>query len=96
MSFSETPAMTDAEELKAGIQVVLDKLDDIESRLDTYRDALNAQGENIAWLVQNTQGIFQTLSNPALISQMMGSVMGGFTSGSQSDSESGTASGADA
>ena len=88
MSPAEAPAMTDAEEIKAGIQVVLDKQDDIERRLDEYRDAINSIGENLQWLVQNTQGVFQVLSNPALMSQMMGSALGGLTNGGQAGNDS--------
>lgn len=64
---------------------------DIISRLDTIQaenDALNQKlaalieshnqvGQNIAWLVANTQGVFQMLQNPQMMQQLMGSVLGG-------------------
>jgi hypothetical protein len=70
VSFAETPAETDADQIKALVGQVQVQLESISSRLDLYRDALNAQGENVAWLVQNTQGLFQMFASPAFMGQM--------------------------
>lgn len=70
MSFAETPAETDADQIKALVEKVLENQQTILTRLDIYRDALNAQGENVAWLVQNTQGLFQMFASPAFMGQM--------------------------
>ena len=70
MSFAESPAMTDAEEIKDLLRKVLDRQADIDTRLDVYRDALNGIGENIVWLVTNTQGLFQMFASPQFMGQM--------------------------
>ena len=62
--------MTDAEEIKALLKQVLDAQADINTRLDVYRDALNGVGENIVWLVTNTQGLFQMFASPQFMGQM--------------------------
>lgn len=49
----------------------------IQSRLDQLIASHNQVGENIAWLTANTQGIFQMLNNPELMSKMMGGLLSG-------------------
>lgn len=41
----------------------------------------NQVGENVAWLVANTQGIFQMLNSPEMMNQMMSTVLGGGNAG---------------
>jgi hypothetical protein len=62
--------MTDAEEIKALLRQVLEGQEAINTRLDVYRDALNGVGENIVWLVTNTQGLFQMFASPQFMGQM--------------------------
>lgn len=80
-----------------------DANDEILSRLDavlSQNAALNEQvaklieshnqvGQNIAWLVANTQGVFQMLQNPQMMQQLMGSVLGGKLPGMEGASNDG-------
>lgn len=80
-----------------------DANDEILSRLDavlSQNAALNEQvaklieshnqvGQNIAWLVANTQGVFQMLQNPQMMQQLMGSVLGGKLPGMEGVSNDG-------
>lgn len=95
MSYAEFPAETDAEKILHGLDDLRQQLDSIVQRLDMQRDGINQCGENVAWLVQNVQGIFAMVNSPTFMNQMMGSVMGGFNGG-QSDAEQPAASGTDA
>lgn len=70
MSQAESPALTDAEQIKALLREVLDGQGALNTRLDVYRDALNGVGENIVWLVTNTQGLFQMFASPQFMGQM--------------------------
>jgi prophage DNA circulation protein len=93
----EYPALTDAEVIKQGITAVQSAVKDLDERLTEWRDTINAIGENIQWLVNNTQGLFQFLSNPAMVSQVMGSMMGGMSNAGQPGPEgAGPAEGTDA
>jgi hypothetical protein len=69
-------------DLKAGqilaeekLQEVVNVMLGIQSRIDQLIASHNQVGENIAWIVANTQGIFQMFSDPKLINQMMGGML---------------------
>lgn len=74
--------------LKAALTVHLDALaitlHEVESktmslqgRLDQLIASHNEVGQNVAWIVANTQGIFQMFSDPKMMSQLMSSMVGG-------------------
>lgn len=67
------------------LDVIRDAISATNERLDRQAAGINAIGENLQWLVQNTQGIFQMFSNPAFISQMSNALMGGLTNGRDQD-----------
>lgn len=50
---------------------------ELQDKLDKLVISYNQMGENVAWLVANTQGIFQMFNNPEMMSQLMGKFMGG-------------------
>lgn len=64
MSEPESPALTDAEQLKAELAAQA-------ARMDRLVAAVNGIGENMAWLVSSTQGIFAFFSDPAAVSRLM-------------------------
>lgn len=94
--FAEIPAATDAEEIKAGIQICLDQLGAMNDRLDRLTDALNSLGANEQWVVDNVKGIFSMFSNPAFMSQMTNTLMGSLNGGQPESTSAGTLPGADA
>lgn len=49
----------------------------------------NQVGENVAWLVANTQGIFQMLNSPEMMQQMMSTAFGGGPSGGRLSPDAG-------
>lgn len=59
------------------------RIDALEAKLTALIESHNQVGENVAWIVANTQGIFQMLSDPNLINQMMSGVLGGGFGGGQ-------------
>jgi hypothetical protein len=91
MGFADVPAETEA-------QQILFKLDMHEQQLVQLTAALNGLGENVQWIVDNVQGIFQMFSSPAFMTQMMGAFNGGVVAaaaadtGPESESESESAS----
>lgn len=48
----------------------------------------NEVGQNIAWIVANTQGIFQMFNSPEMMGQMMSMVGGAFGGGRPGKPES--------
>ncbi len=72
MSAPETPAVTTVEQL---IQAHYD----LSTKVQEQTDAINGLGQNIQWIIDNVQGIFQMFSNPAFM-QMMPQMMGGMPS----------------
>lgn len=84
--FAEIPAASDAEEIKQGITLVLNKLDAMNERLDRLVEGFNSLGANQQWMVDNVKGIFTMFSNPAFMSQMTNTLMGSLNGG-QPESE---------
>lgn len=77
-----TEAMVNLQsELNEAISETNTKLLAIQVRLDQLVASHNAVGENVQWLVANTQGVFQMLNSPDMIGQMMGMLGGGFSGG---------------
>lgn len=68
---------TDAAEIKRMLHDVNVRLDILGERLDRYVTPLNSLGENMQWLIQNVQGIFQMFASPTFMSQMSNMLMGG-------------------
>jgi len=64
---------------------VYEKLSAIEERLNTLVESHNQVGANIAWIVANTQGLFQMFNNPDMMNQMMGMIGGGVFGGGRAD-----------
>jgi hypothetical protein len=67
-----------------------DRLETLAERQDKLVDAVNQIGENVAWLVANTQGIFQMFNDPKLMSSMMNGVLGGGLAGLSGQQQSNT------
>lgn len=68
---------TEIDELRADIQTILNTNADLTARFAELIESHNQVGENLQWLVANTQGIFQMFNNPQMMSQIMGQFMGG-------------------
>lgn len=64
-------------EISDDLQTLLVSQADLTARLAELIESHNAVGENLQWLVANTQGIFQMFNNPQMMSQIMGQFMGG-------------------
>jgi hypothetical protein len=89
---------TDAEEIKNRLDVIVARLDHMDIRLDGQATGINNIGENLQWLVQNVQGIFQMFASPQFMSQMSNMIAGGIGNAGQagepaSEPASGTESG---
>lgn len=97
MSASEYPT-DDVTEIKQLLRQTLEAQTALNERLGNQAIGINAIGENLNWLVQNTQGIFQMFASPAFMSQMSNMLMGGISgNGPQADGPaSGPAEGTDA
>jgi hypothetical protein len=97
VSASEYPT-TDVDEIKALLAQCLDSQNALNARLEGQAAGINAIGQNLNWLVQNTQGIFQMFASPQFMSQMSNMLIGGISGNGQqqgSDSSSGSAEGTD-
>lgn len=75
----EPPATTD--ELRAAINSLHEDIHAVHELLGKLVESHNQVGQNVAWLVANTQGLFQMFSDPNVINQMMGTMMGGMANG---------------
>ena len=80
----EYPAMTDAEKILAALDNCQSLLMSIQGRLDGQAQGINSIGENLQWLVSNTQGLFQMFASPQFVSQMSNMLMGGVGNAGQS------------
>jgi hypothetical protein len=72
----EYPVQTDPEAIKRLIQDAILHIQNLEGRLDRHAEGINAIGENMNWLVQNVQGIFQMFASPQFMSQMTNMLSG--------------------
>lgn len=90
----ETPAMTDPEKILNGIANIANEQAVMQNRLDEQAKAINMLGENMQWLVNNTQGIFQMFNSPAFMSQMTNALMGGINGSGPSTPDPAPAAGA--
>jgi len=86
MSASDYP-VTDTEEIKQLLRQVLEAQNALNLRLDGQAVGINNVGENLNWLVQNTQGLFQMFASPQFVSQMTNMMMSGM-GGAKPDDES--------
>jgi hypothetical protein len=84
----ESPGEVTLEELRAHIVALHEDIHELTVRMGKLVESHNQVGENVAWLVANTQGIFQMLNDPNLINSMMSGVLGGgmFGGGQQPES----------
>ena len=64
-------------DLHDDIHAVATRYAELTARLDQLIASHNQVGENVAWLVANTQGLFQMFNDPKLINQVMGGMLGG-------------------
>lgn len=67
MSQPETTALTELQEMRQEMVTQ-------SQRLMELTDAVNGMGENLQWIIENAQGIFQMFQSPAFKSMipMMG------------------------
>lgn len=87
--------MTDPEKILAALDQLNDNMIGLNDRLDRQAQGINSIGENVQWLVSNTQGLFQMFSNPMMIQQLMGGMTNGGPQIPDIGDESGESSGAD-
>lgn len=73
MSQSESPALTDAEKILLNQEKIL-------AILARHGDEINGLGQNLTWIVENVQGIFQMFGNPQMMS-MLGPALSGAMAG---------------
>lgn len=98
MSASDYPT-SDVDEIKQLLRQTLEAQSALNERLDGQAVGINNIGENLDWLVKNTQGIFQMFASPAFMSQMTSMLMGGMPNAGQQGPDAasnGPASGPDA
>lgn len=75
MSAPETPVTTEA------VQILeLQKAQ--AERMDQLIAAINGLGQNVQWIIDNVQGIFQVFQSPQFMAQLP-AMMGGMQSGGQ-------------
>lgn len=77
----DPPATTD--DLLAAVNSLHEDIHHLNDLLTKLVESHNGVGANVAWLVANTQGLFQMFSDPNIINQMMGTMMGGLANGGQ-------------
>lgn len=65
------------DEMLSRLDAVLSQNAALNEQVAKLIESHNQVGQNIAWLVANTQGVFQMLQNPQMMQQLMGSVLGG-------------------
>lgn len=87
MSATEYPT-TDVEEIKARLDAIEEAIGSLNARLDNQATGINGIGQNLQWLVSNTQGIFQMFSSPAFMSQMTNTLTGMMNNGQPGPQES--------
>lgn len=95
MSATEYPAQTDAEQIKTRLASLETAVGEVLIRLDGHAMGINSIGENVQWLVQNLQGLFQMFASPQFMSQMSNMITGAMQDGERaadpaSESASGT------
>lgn len=75
------PELTEVRVAVAALRNELEELHsdyrELSTKFDKLVESHNQVGENLQWLVANTQGIFQMFNNPQMMSQIMGQFMGG-------------------
>lgn len=94
----ERPPQTDVEYIKSELNRLNDAFKYLSDRLDGQANGINAIGENMQWIVQNVQGIFQMFSSPQFMSQMTSMMTGQMTHATgpaESADATGPAAGAD-
>lgn len=96
MSQADYPVPTDADEIKKLQRQTLEGQAAINERLDQHALGINAIGQNLQWLVDNTKGLFQFFSSPQFMAQMGQMMSGGIGAGQPAAAESGPAEGTDA
>lgn len=67
----------DVAELRQLLESVLSQNAALNEKVAKLIVSHNEVGQNIAWLVANTQGLFQMMQNPEFMNQIMSSVLGG-------------------
>lgn len=82
MSLPEAPVLTDIERLILAQE-------ETQKRLDIQTQAINGLGQNVQWIIDNVQGIFQMFQNPAFMANIPSMMMGGMNSGGQAGPEDG-------
>lgn len=83
---SDPQDISEYEALHIDIHEIVSRLNAIESRLDALVASHNEVGQNVAWMVANTQGIFQAFNSPEMMNQMMSMVGGGILGGRRQES----------
>lgn len=73
MSAPEAPATTDIQQVLLNQEMIL-------AQQTAMIGAINSLGQNVQWIIDNVQGVFQMFSNPQFMAQLP-NVMGGMASG---------------
>jgi hypothetical protein len=84
MGFPETP-VTDIELIKSDLKELKEIQAAMNERLSGQASGINDLGLNMQWIVQNVGNIFQMFSNPAFMSQLLGTITGAQGNGGQQD-----------
>lgn len=82
----EYPAMTDAEKIIQMLENLQHDFGQMQMRLDSQAQGINAIGGNLQWLVENVQGLFQMFASPQFMSQMSNMLVGGLGNAGRQDS----------
>jgi hypothetical protein len=68
---------------------------EILGKVDRLIEALNGLGQNMQWMIDNVQGIFQMFGNPQFMSMLGPMVAGGLGGNSDAGNSAGPEDGAD-
>jgi len=74
---SSQPEPYSIDDIRQQLHAISDQLTDLIEHVAYLTQSHNQIGENVAWLVANTQGIFKMLSDPQMINSMMSGVLAG-------------------
>lgn len=77
MGVPEAPAVTEVQ------QLILEQRA-VREELAAVKDAVNGLGQNVQWVIDNVQGIFQMFSSPQFMAMLPNLMGGGIPDGGNS------------
>lgn len=78
---SPLPEPHTVEDIYSILNDIHSEIHELHAQQKALVESHNEVGQNIAWIVANTQGIFEMFNSPAMMGQMMSMVGGAFGGG---------------